>query len=139
MAIPQASLTVFFEDPFWVGLYERREAGRYRVCRIVFGAEPKDYEVYDYLLWNFHRLVFSPALSDETGPVRSGNPKRRQREIQRSLQRPAKNTKAQQALALQREAGKEQRKERSKAEREAEAERQFALRQQKKREKHRGH
>lgn len=139
MAIPQASLTVFFEAPFWVGLYERREAGHYRVCRIVFGPEPKDYEVLDYLLQNFHRLSFSPALPDGAGPAQAGNPKRRQREIQRSLQRPAKSTKAQQALSLQREAGKERRRQSGRAAKEAEAERQFALRQQKRRAKHRGH
>ena len=79
MAIPQASLTVFFEAPFWVGLYERREAGHYRVCRIVFGPEPKDYEVLDYLLQNFHQLSFSPALPGGAGPAQAGNPKGRQR------------------------------------------------------------
>ena len=26
-----SAFTVFFEDPFWVGLYERTEAGRYTV------------------------------------------------------------------------------------------------------------
>ena len=139
MAVPQSSLTVFFEDPFWVGLYERREAGLYSVCRIVFGPEPKDYEVLDLLLRSFHRLTFSPALPDGTRPERPASPKRRQREIARSLRQPAKSTKAQQALCLQREAGKEQRKQRGKAAREAEAARQFALRQQKKKEKHRGH
>ena len=139
MAIPQASLTVFFEAPFWVGLYERWEAGHYRVCRIVFGAEPKDYEVLDYLLRNFHRLSFSPALPGGAGPAQAGNPKRRQREIQRSLQKPVKSTKAQQALSLQRETGKERRRQSGRAAKEAEAERQFALRQQRRRAKHRGH
>ncbi len=40
----KSRLTVFFEDPFWVGLYEREDGGSYEVCRVVFGAEPKDKE-----------------------------------------------------------------------------------------------
>ena len=36
-----AVLTVLFEDPFWAGIYERREGRTYQVCKITFGAEPK--------------------------------------------------------------------------------------------------
>ena len=63
-----AELTVWFEDPFWVGLYERQSGGTYEVCRIVFGAEPRDYEVYAYLLENWRRLRFSPSM-EEKGPA----------------------------------------------------------------------
>ncbi len=38
-------LTVFFEEPFWVGVFERVVDGKLSVCKITFGAEPKDYEV----------------------------------------------------------------------------------------------
>ena len=48
-------------------------------------------------------------------------------------------TKAQQALALQRQEGKAARSRRSRAEREAEEARKFALRQEKRREKRKGH
>lgn len=41
----RASFTVFFEDPFWVGVYEREEPGGLTACRVVFGAEPKDGEI----------------------------------------------------------------------------------------------
>lgn len=37
-------LTVFFEAPFWVGVFERFEGGTLSVCKITFGAEPKDYD-----------------------------------------------------------------------------------------------
>ena len=36
----KAGLTVFFEGPFWVGVFERVEDGRLSVCRVVFGSEP---------------------------------------------------------------------------------------------------
>ena len=46
----QSSLTILFEAPFWIGLYERTDNGKYEVCKITFGSEPKDYEVYEFLL-----------------------------------------------------------------------------------------
>ena len=46
----RSTLTILFQDPFWIGLYEREEDGQYQVCRIVFGAEPRDQEVYLFLL-----------------------------------------------------------------------------------------
>ena len=134
-----ARLTVYFEDPFWVGLYERGGGGTYAVCKITFGAEPRDHEVYAFLLEHWRQLNFSPSMEAE-GPVEQRiNPKRMQRQIKRELQSPGMGTKAQQALKLQQEQGKEARKRRSRGEREAEAERQFVLRRKKRREKHKGH
>ncbi|MBS1382345.1 MAG: YjdF family protein, partial [Oscillospiraceae bacterium] len=81
-----AKLTVFFDPPFWAGLYEREQRGSYEACRIVFGAEPKDYEVYDYLLKNYGKLRFSPAIEAGRRRDEGVNPKRLQREIRRQLQ-----------------------------------------------------
>ena len=128
-----------FQDPFWVGIYERREGRTYQVCKITFGAEPKDYEVYAFLLEHWRHLPFSPSMEAAAPEERRINPKRMQRQIQKSLQNTGIGTKAQQALQLQREQGKEARKQASREEREAEADRQFALRQEKRREKHKGH
>ena len=134
-----ATLTVLFQDPLWVGIYERREGRTYQVCKITFGAEPKDYEVYAFLLEHWRHLPFSPSMEAAAPEERRINPKRMQRQIQKSLQNTGIGTKAQQALQLQREQGKEARKKVSRKEREAEADRQFALRQEKRREKHKGH
>ena len=49
----KSKLTILFENPFWIGLYERIDGDKYEVCKITFGAEPKDYEVYDFLLKNW--------------------------------------------------------------------------------------
>ena len=43
-------LTVFFENPFWVGIFERMEDGKLSACRVVFGGEPKDGEVWAFVL-----------------------------------------------------------------------------------------
>lgn len=132
------TLTVFFEAPFWVGLYERTEGNRYEVCKITFGAEPKDYEVYDFLLKNWRQFPFSPVLASEGSDQRRKNPKRVQREIRRAMETPVLSTKAQQALQLQREQNKQARKAHTRAEKEAEEARQYALRQEKKKAKHKG-
>ncbi len=127
-----------FENPFWIGLYERFDNGKYEVCKITFGAEPKDYEIYDYLLQNWHKLKFSPPIKTDKIKDRKINPKRMQREINNQLEDKGIGTKAQQALQLQREQSKVEKRTRTKEQKEAEKERQYALRQEKRKAKHRG-
>ena len=57
------TLKVFFEDPFWIGILERVEDQQLSVCKITFGSEPKDYEIYDFLLKKYRQLQFSPSIS----------------------------------------------------------------------------
>lgn len=137
MAI-KSSLTIMFEAPFWLGLYERYDDGKYEVCKITFGAEPKDYEVYDFLLKNWKKLKFSPPIKSEIVEEKKINPKRLQREINNQLQERGIGTKAQQALKLQHEQNKLERKTKNREQREVEKKRQYALRQEKKKAKHRG-
>ena len=134
----RSTLTVFFENPFWVGVYERVDGDRYEVCKITFGAEPKDYEVWDFLLKNWSKLKFSPPIKAERVEERKINPKRMQREIQSQLQDKGIGTKAQQALKLQHEQCKLERQTKSREQKDAEKDRQFAIRQEKKKAKHRG-
>lgn len=134
----KSSFTVLFENPFWIGLYERVDDGQCAVCKITFGPEPKDYEVYDFLLKNWHKLQFSPPVKAGKTEERRRNPKRMQREIHSQLQEQGMSTKAQQALQLQHEQGKQERQAQNRERKEAERERQYALRQEKKKAKHRG-
>ena len=106
----KCSLTILFEDPFWIGLYERFDNDKYEVCKITFGAEPKDYEVYEFLLKNWGKLKFSPPIKNEVVEERRISPKRMQREINNHLQNRGIGTKAQQALKLQHEQNKVERK-----------------------------
>ena len=133
----EAKLTVYFDDPFWVGVFERIENGKLSVCRITFGAEPKDYDVWEFVLKHYYKLEFSPAV--ETGSRRTAdNPKRRQRNARKQLERTGVGTKSQQALQMQLEQNKQERKLKSREQKQAEVERQFALKQQKKKKKHKG-
>ena len=131
-------LTVFFEEPFWVGVFEQVSEGRLSVCKHTFGAEPKDYEVWGYILKNYYKLKPSPAVKTELKKT-AENPKRRQREAKKLLRNTGIGTKSQQALKMQREEMKTERKQISREQREAEKQRKFELRQQKRKEKHRGH
>lgn len=138
MACDTCTITVFFQDPFWVGLLEREEGNRYSACKLTFGAEPRDYEVYEALLAHWRDLKFSPSLPVVRAKQAKENPRRARREAAGRLSKAPVGTKAQEALKLQRAEGKELRREKSREERQAEAERKFRLRQEKRRQKHRG-
>ena len=131
-------LTVYFEDPFWVGIVERSGGGQLRVSRVVFGAEPSDADVYQWVLSHWQELRFSPAVA-HTARTEHSNPKRLQREARKAVQNRGVGTRAQQALQAQREAQKVGRQTAARTHREEEAAPRFARKQQKRREKHRGH
>lgn len=130
-------LTVYFDDPFWVGVFERTEGGKLSAAKVTFGAEPKDYEVYQFILKHYCSLPFSPAV---TAAVKEAprNPKRVQRDIRKQLRDTGIGTKSQQALKLQQEQSRQERKVKSREQKQNEVKRIFALKQQKKKEKHRG-
>ena len=133
----ETKLTVYFDDPFWVGVFERVEDGKLSVSKITFGAEPKDYEVWEFVLKHYYELKFSSAV--ETGSRSAAdNPKRRQRNARKQLEHSGVGTKSQQALQMQLEQNKQERKVKSREQKLAEEERLFALKQQKKKEKHKG-
>ena len=130
-------LTVFFDDHFWVGVFERIEENKLSVCRVVFGAEPKDYEVYDFILKNYSNLKFSSSIEVE---IKKGNanPKRLQREARKQSKQVGIGTKSQLALQQQREEMKLERKTKIRQRRELEKQRKFELKQEKRKQKHRG-
>ncbi len=134
----ESKLTVYFDEPFWVGVYERSLDGKLEVCKITFGAEPKDVEVYEYFLKNWQKLRFSLLITDDTKQEVKINPKRMRRAIKYQLESIGIGTKSQQALKLQQEAGKIARKDKSLLQKEEEKQYKYELKQQKRREKHRG-
>ena len=134
----KSSFTILFEDPFWIGLYERVGNGTYEVCKITFGAEPKDYEVYSFLLQNWNKLRFTLPIKTEKIEKHKINPKRLQRQISSQLEDRGMGTKAQQVLQLQRDQNKAAKRIKTKEQKEIERRQQYALRQEKKKAKHKG-
>ena len=130
--------TVFFEDPFWVGVFERNENGKLSVAKVTFGAEPKDCEILDFVLKHYYDLQFSSAVETVVKETKK-NPKRVQRDVRKEMKKTGIGTKSQQALKLQQEQNKQQRKVENRERNLAKAQRKFELKQKKKKEKHRGH
>ncbi|MCI9622876.1 MAG: YjdF family protein [Lachnospiraceae bacterium] len=93
--------------------------------------------MYDFVLKNYCRLRFSPAVATDVKEA-GRNPKRMQREVRKQVQSIGIGTKSQQALKLQQEQLKTERKLVCREQWEEERQRQFELKQQKKKEKHRG-
>ena len=83
-------------------------------------------------------MKFSQAVDAVVKDIKR-NPKRMQREARRQMQETGIGTKSQQALKLQQEQNKQECKIRSREKKEAEELRMFEMKQQKKREKHKGH
>ena len=117
-------LTVFFENPFWVGIFENFENDNLSVCKVIFGSEPKEYEIYDFILKKFYNLRFSNEMKSNFRE-KAKNPKRRQREIKKELQSKKFLKKSEKILKLQYEENKKERKVKTKQEKEFEKQRKF--------------
>ncbi|CCB89511.1 YjdF family protein [Simkania negevensis] len=133
--------TIFLEKNLWVGTFERTDKSGYEVARHIFGGEPSDAEVYEFVLKHFDTLCFGPAHEFEL-KIKRVNYKRQQREVRREMEQIKKtmqpSTHAQDAMRELIELSKKKRKTFSKQEREARKEAQFLLKQSKRKEKHRG-
>lgn len=111
-------LTIYFESPYWIGLLEEERDGLLYVGRHIFGAEPSDAEVYEFVLRDIVALqarmtVGVPVDSPEKRHI---NPKRMAREVRRELSQVGAATKAQEAMRLQLEANKSERQQQSRQE-----------------------
>lgn len=134
------SLTVYFDDPFWVGVVERQTEAELQVTRHVFGAEPGAAELWVFVLhqldWTGQERVCT-VQSEPPAPLTIG-PKRVAREAARLRMQRGCSTKAQQALQQQHEQHKQERKQRSKAAREVEEEQRWQVARQRAKARHRG-
>lgn len=133
-----AKITVYFENPFWVGIFNRNVDEKLSVCKVVFGSEPKDNEILDFILKQYSKLKYSPEIFCESVFKEKVNPKRVQRNVKKQLNNKCVGSKSQQALKLQQEQNKTIRKIKKKEQKELEKEKMYFLRQQKKRKKHKG-
>jgi hypothetical protein len=132
-------LTLYFDSPFWVGVFEHSENGKIETCRVVFGREPKDYEVYEFILKHYYELRFSKPIEAKKQGFKRINPKRMHRKISKEMRKNGVSTKAQEAMRIEREARKVERKHISHEQKEEYKKAQFKLKQAKKKDKKKGH
>lgn len=134
--------TIFFEKRFWVGTFERTDREGYAVARHIFGTEPSDPEIHDFVLNHYAELKFGEA-KEITIQIQRMNPKRVQREVRREMEKMRETTKpstlAQDYMREETEKKKKEKKSVSSAEKQAYKDAQFALKQEKKKQKQRGH
>jgi hypothetical protein len=120
---------------------EELDRGRLKAARHIFGAEPHDEEILHFVRHTMPRLV--GALSQEVSvgqtEARKINPKRLARQAAEELQRRGISTFAQEALKLEYEKRKLERRADAKQRREALLARKWELKVRKAKEKHRGH
>jgi hypothetical protein len=135
----QTKLTVYFDGQFWVGVVEKYLSDGYTAAKTIFGNEPSDAEIFQFVRRDFSALTFSDPSPEKMTDVKKINPKRLQRLIRLELAQTGTSTKAQDAIRSQIEMRKTDRKEESKARKDEKRERNFQLKQDKKKKKHRGH
>lgn len=134
--------TIYYEGAFWVGSFERTDKTGYAVARWIFGDEPSDTEVHNFILNNYEKLHFG-APQEFKLEIKRMNPKRVQREVKREMERLKETSKpstlAQDYIREEQEKNKKEKKQKTKAAKEAHEEKLFLMKQQKRKEKHRGH
>ena len=134
--------TIFFDKRYWVVTFERTDKEGYAGAKHIFGAEPADPEVYEFVLNHYQELKFGEP-KEFTLEIKRMNPKRVQKEVRREMERMKETTKpstfAQDYMREELEKKKLQKKHQSSAEKQARKEEQFILKQEKKKEKQRGH
>ena len=135
----RSQCTILFEEPFWIGLFEKWEENCYSVCRVVFGKEPTSSEIYEWMLACYGKLSFKETQRSERPLVKKLSPKKLKKQITRQVNGKYQGTKAQQTLKSLYAEEKVVRKKLSRQEQREEQVRQFELKQTKKKQKKRGH
>lgn len=135
------TLTIYFDDPWWVGVIACDDAGTLRAYRHVFGAEPSGEEVLAFVLREYVALTSALAVgvAAEAPPARRPNPKRAAREAARATAVRGISTKAQEALRVAREAEAQARQAEARERRERERDERREQARARARERHRGH
>ena len=99
----EGSCTIYTGDPFWVGIFERKNEKGYSVARYVFGGEPSDHELHMFVMQNFDQLNFSQPIIAFPKKENEIGYKRRQREVIRLVQQDGVCTRAQRAAQAEHE------------------------------------
>jgi len=138
-----STFTVYFEDPFWVGVLEVTGQDGVRAARHVFGGEPTGPELLAFAARDFGRLLDAALAAPAVDPQsirrpRAANPKRLARAAAREQARRPVSTAAQDALSRAYEQSKAESRTAAKRRRAAEDTRRRELARAKAKAKHRG-
>ncbi|PAK43400.1 MULTISPECIES: YjdF family protein [Priestia] len=135
------SLTIYHDGQFWVGIIEVVEDGKLRAFRYVFGAEPKDTEILDFIYYKLLNIINQSVHSGLDVKGKSNkkiNPKRLQRQVAKEINKLGISTKAQEAMKQEYEEKKKSKKKRANQYREELKEQKYLMKKQKAKAKHKG-
>lgn len=133
-------LTVYYDGQFWVGVVEVNDNGKLKAGRYIFGSEPKDSEILEFIHENIDEVTnkLSQEVDIKTSSDRRANPKRLSRLVARELKMKGISSYAQEALKLEHEKRKKERQVFTRQQREEMKKRKQEIRRQKAKAKHRG-
>ncbi|MFN2745174.1 MULTISPECIES: YjdF family protein [Bacillus] len=134
-------LTIYHDGQFYVGIIEVVREGKLRAFRHMFGQEPKDKEVLEFVNHQLMRIIADAeqeGIRIQAEPERKINPKRLQRQVAKEMKHARISTKAQEAIKQEQQAKKEKKKRLNKHRREQENMQKYRLKKQKAKAKHRG-
>jgi hypothetical protein len=84
----EGRFTLLFEDPYWIGYFERYDESGCQVARFVFGAEPGNAELLQFAHDGFAQLKFVPTAASPISSTASVGYKRRQRQLRQEAVTP---------------------------------------------------
>ena len=133
-------LTVYYDGHFWIGVVEEVHEGKLRAGRYVFGSEPNDSEILEFIQKQIVDLTnrLSQEINRKTPNERRVNPKRLARRVADELKNKGISSHAQEALKLEYEKRKKEKQTFSRQQREEMKERKREIKRQKAKDKHRG-
>jgi hypothetical protein len=133
----EGKCTIYFEDPFWVGIFEREDENGYAAARQVFGAEPGDAELLQWIFSEYSHLSYSRARPQAAAGAKEVGFKRRQRELRQEMETSGVGTRAQRAVQAEYERRKQERQAETREQREERERQEYSRRRERKKEKRR--
>ncbi|RAL24324.1 YjdF family protein [Thermoflavimicrobium daqui] len=135
-------LTVYFDDQcqFWVGVVEEQSESKLKAAKKIFGSEPKDQEILDFIQYQMLELIeqTDAMVYVTTKRSKKQNPKRLARQAAKEMKQRGVTTFAQEAIKLTMKERKKERIQSRKQQKQELAERKRQLKIEKRKAKHRG-
>lgn len=134
-------LTIYYDGQFYIGLIETVSDNTLKAYHHIFGKEPKDQEVLDFV--NRDLLLFIQKHTQEGVSIKKRlkkkiNPKRLQRTVSKELKQPCLSSKAQEAIKKEYEQRKKVKISKNKQLREEHKQYKRNIKMQKAKKKHKG-
>ncbi|WP_409975421.1 YjdF family protein [Bacillus sp. Bva_UNVM-123] len=132
---------MYYDGQFWIGIIEVEQDGKLKAFRYVFGAEPKDIEILNFIHNKLLKIInnaHQAGVASKEQPIKRINPKRLQRQVAKEMKKVGISTKAQEALKQEYEERKEEKKKFNKQYYDEMKEKKYLIKKQKAKAKHKG-